>query len=142
MKLYNGVYELAKATGAMVAPFITHIEGKNCYAVLDEPFEITTYSRVEGIGILRDKMATAKYELMEKYSNFSRSELETGGKSLETSFEEHKEKLMAQERYYPPLEHEVYQFRDKNITEYAKAFAHLNTVNITRDNAFLLRANR
>jgi hypothetical protein len=142
MKLYSGVYELAKSTGALVVPIITHIEGKVCYAVLDDSFDIAVYEKEEGIRILRDKMATAKYELMEAYSNFSRDELEAGGKSLRTAWEEHKETLIRQVKYYHPMEHEIYQYKDNAITEYTKAFEHLEEIKITKDNAFLLRPNR
>jgi 1-acyl-sn-glycerol-3-phosphate acyltransferase len=76
MKLYNGVFELAKRTNALVVPIVTHLEGKYVYGILDEPFDITIYEKDEGNRILRDKLAGAKFELMEKHSKFTRSELE------------------------------------------------------------------
>jgi len=142
LKLFGGIYDLAKATSTLVAPIITHIEGKNCYAILDEPFDITAYNREEGIAILRDKMATAKFELMEKYSYYSRKDLEANGKSLRVSWEEYKEVMISQVKHYYPMEHEVFQFKDKSIIEYAEAFAHLDVIEIKKENAFLLRPSR
>jgi 1-acyl-sn-glycerol-3-phosphate acyltransferase len=59
-KLYSGIYNLATQSNALVAPIATHIEGKNCYAILDEAFDISAHEMDEGIRILRDKLATAK----------------------------------------------------------------------------------
>jgi hypothetical protein len=64
LKIYSGIYDVAKETGGLVAPVATLIDGKTCYSMLDEAFDITEYSREEGIQILRDKMATAQWELM------------------------------------------------------------------------------
>ena len=64
LKLYSGIYDIAKETGALVAPVATLVDKRTCYSLLDEAFDITQYNKAEGIQILRDKMATARWELM------------------------------------------------------------------------------
>ena len=79
---------------------------------------------------------------MEKYSCYSRTELETDGKTLRSAWEDYKYKLIAEVKYLLTPEHELYCYKDKNITEYTDAFAHLHDVVITKHNAFLLRPDR
>jgi 1-acyl-sn-glycerol-3-phosphate acyltransferase len=142
LKLYSGIFELAKATNALVAPIVTHVEDNNCYAVLDDPFDITTYTKEDGITALRNKMTTARFELINEFSTFSRCELEADGKSLKYAWEERKKKLVSQAMPHHDMNYDysVYQYKDKNITEYTDVFAHLDSIEITKDNAFLLRA--
>ena len=112
------------------------------YAILDEPFDISVYGMDEGVHILRDKLATAKYELMERYSSCSRNDLEADGITLRNAWEETKLKLIDEAKVSRTKELEIfsaYRFKDKNITEFAEAFAHLSVVKITKNNAFLLR---
>lgn len=144
MKLYNGVYRLAKLTGALVAPIALHVEGKNCYAILDEPFDITEYECDKGMEILRDKMATLKFELMEKYSRFTRADLESNGKTIREAWEETKLKIIMEADSVTRLTeyediHSTFRYKDRNITEYEEVFAHLQDIAITKNNAFLLR---
>jgi 1-acyl-sn-glycerol-3-phosphate acyltransferase len=144
LKLYSGIYELAKRTNALVVPIVTHIEGNNCYAVLDDPFDIATYTKEGGITALRDKMATVRFELINKFSNFSRSEFEADDKSLYKTWEERKRKLVSQAMPYHDMisDYNVYKYKDKNIIEYTEAFAHLDYIKIKKDNVFLLRPGR
>lgn len=67
-KLYPGVYDVAKEKHALVVPIASINEGPDSYAIMEKPFDISQYDREEGMKVLRDKLATAKYELMEKYS--------------------------------------------------------------------------
>ena len=143
-KLYSGVYRLAMSENALIIPIATHIENKNCYAILDEPFDISVYDKEKGLCVLRDKMGSLKFELMEQYSSFSRNELESAGKSLKAAWEEQKEVLLYESKHYRSKKHELYTpyYIDKSITVYAEAFAHLRDIKITKDNAFLLRPDR
>jgi 1-acyl-sn-glycerol-3-phosphate acyltransferase len=144
LKLYSGIFELAKRTNALVVPIVTHIEGNNCYAVLDDPFDIATYTKEDGITALRDKMATIRFELLNEFSNFTRYELEADGKILKDTWEKHKKELVSQAMPHHDMnsDYNVYKYKDKNVIEYKEAFAHLDYVKITKDNAFLLRPGR
>lgn len=74
-KLFPGVYDVAKQSGALVVPIAIIQEGNKVYAKVCDAFDITQYERREGLDTLRDLMATAKYELMEKYSRCSRADI-------------------------------------------------------------------
>ena len=76
--LFPGVYDIAKETGALVAPIATHREGKKVYGILDEAFDITAYDRAEGMEVLKEKFGTMRWELMEKYSQVKRTEFPYG----------------------------------------------------------------
>ncbi len=92
--------------------------------------------------ILRDKLATGKWELMEKYSKYSRVELEKQGGTLRDAWEENKRRLTGMVKNYSFREDELFVYRDKNIVEYEDVFAHLNGIEIKKNNAFLLRGCR
>lgn len=68
LDLFPGIYDVAKLTGVEIVPVASIEEDGIVHVTFGEPFDITRFSREEGIGVLRDKMATAKYNLMEKYS--------------------------------------------------------------------------
>lgn len=72
-KLFPGIYDVAVKYNALVVPIAIIQEGKNVYAKTCDPFDICQYQRREGLTILRDLMASAKYELMEKYSKSRRA---------------------------------------------------------------------
>jgi len=147
MKLYRGVYRLAKSTTALVVPIATLTERKTCYAILGEPFDITEYVCEEGLEVLRDELATLKYAIMKEHSSYSRNDLEKDGKTLREGWDETKRQLVneahhsTQEQEYKELR-SIHRYIDKNITEHAEAFAHLRDIEITKHNAFLLRPNR
>lgn len=136
--LFPGVYDVAKATGALVAPVGIYLNGQDAYSILDEAFDITKYGRVEGVCILRDKLATLQFELMEMQPVIARKELPTG-KAAEAYWKEHIDRLMAEVEYYAYEEELHTKFVDKSITEPTDAFAHLKQLIPCRENAFLLR---
>ncbi len=74
-KLFPGVYDVAKQSGALVVPVAIIQEDNKVYAKVCDALDITQYERQEGLDTLRDLMATAKYELMEKYSRCSRADI-------------------------------------------------------------------
>jgi len=139
MKLFGGIYDLAKSTDAWVMPVATHVEGKTCHAILDEPFNITAYSKIEGMLMLRDKMATLKYELMETYSSYARTDLESNGKTLQQTWEETKQKLIAEPKFLLTPEHELYRYIDRSVIEPSEAFAHLEQISLSPKTAFLFK---
>lgn len=135
-KLYPGVYDVAKESGALVMPMATIQVEDKVYAILEEAFDICAYIRKEGLAVLRDKMATAKYELMEKYSKSSR--LEIGNASA--YWAQFLNELIATSNGLYDYEIEsTAQYIDKSITEPAEAFAHLKQLQPNRNNAFLFR---
>lgn len=59
-KLFPGVYDVAKQSGALVVPVVIIQESNKVYAKVCDAFDITQYERQEGLDTLRDLMATPK----------------------------------------------------------------------------------
>lgn len=138
-KLYPGIYDVAKQSGALVMPLATIQVDNQIYAALEPAFDICTYERQEGLNVLRDKMATAKYELMEKYAQGTRKEI-GDAKAYWADF---LEKLIATSNGLYDYEIEdTAQYIDKSITEPAEAFAHLQMLQPNLNNAFLFRSTK
>ena len=133
-KLFPGVYDLAKSTGAWIMPIALVQTEKNVYAILDEAFDITQYDCKEGLIELRDRMATRKYELMEKYAVGKRSDYD----ETQKYWEKYLDDLVAEIDYRYDYETESRShFIDKSITEYKDAFEHLQLLVPNKSNTFL-----
>lgn len=135
-KLFPGVYDIAKATGALVAPIATHRESGHVYSILDECFDITQYSQTEGMLVLRDKLATLRWELMETYSP-GRLEDMPPVEQANSYWENFINDLMAEVEFYDYEEELHTKFVDKNIIEYCEVFSHLSDLQPNCSNAFL-----
>lgn len=135
--LFPGVYDIAKATGALVAPVATHRDGEYVYGILEQAFDITKYDRAEGVAVLRDKLSTMRYELMDKYSHVERAALPFG-EEAERYWNTFIDDLMHEVEFYDYEDELHTKFVDKSITEPQDAFAHLATLKPNRNNAFLL----
>lgn len=140
-KLFPGTYDLAQLTGAVVMPIVFHLEGKNCYGILDEAFDITRYSREEGMGELRDKMATCKWELMEKYSQYKRDDFPRG-KALDLYWENYIDSLIKQTDYFDREAEEYFYYIPKGQIDAEEVFSILDNVPLTKENAKVLTLSR
>lgn len=69
-KLFASPYILAKETGCEVVPISAFNEhGSNkIYINVGDPIDLTKYSKVEALDILRDKMGSMMFESIEKHS--------------------------------------------------------------------------
>lgn len=133
-KLFPGIYYLAKDTNALVVPMAIIKEGKDVYSKVGEAFDICKYEKQEGLDKLRDLMATAKFELMEKHSKTSREEVGDGKAYWKKVMDELVGSMLP---YYDYEIENTSQYIDKNETTYEQAFAHLRMLTPNRNNAFL-----
>ena len=136
--LFPGIYDVAKKSGALVVPIATYRGKKKSYGIQEEAFDICQYDRTEGMQVLRDKMATMQYELMEKYGKGSRSEFPYG-EEAEQYWKDHIDGLMAEVQFY---EYEVElntKYRPKGITDPKDAFAFLDHLIPRWENEFMFR---
>lgn len=139
--LFPGIYDVAKASGAPVAPIVTFRNGKKSYGILGEAFDITQYEREEGLIILRNKMATIKYEIMEKYAHAKRTDFPYN-KQAEQYWKEYIDNLMAEVKYYD-YEIELHtKYLPKNVTSPREAFEFIDRLIPNKANAFLFRTIR
>lgn len=133
-KLFPGIYDVAIKCNALVVPIAIIQEGKNVYAKTCEPFDICQYQRKEGLNILRDLMASAKYELMEKYSKSCRADIGNAKRYWQLFLDDLVNQLLP---YYDFEIEDTSQFIDKDEVEYSEAFEHLEHIIPNSKTAFL-----
>lgn len=136
--LFPGVYDVAKASGALVVPIATCRKGNKTYGIREEAFDICRYSREEGIKILRDKMATMQYEMIERFDKCKRSLLPYGIEANEY-WQSYIDSLVNEAKFY---EHELEKhakYREKGVTNKTEAFAFMEKLRPNAKNAFLYR---
>lgn len=145
-----GALRLAKEIGCPIVPTILHydeIGSKKCFSKRGEKFYI---GKNDDIFKKKDElltiMCTMKYELMEKYSSYNRSELEKNGISLKEQWIKLKEELI-RDCDIPKVDYELDLLDEKRIgkakvsnpvTSNEEAFSHLDNLEINENNAFLL----
>jgi len=135
-RLFPGVYDIARATGALVVPIATLRIGQRVYGILEESFDITAFDRQEGVTVLRDKLATMRWELMDKYAHAHRTDFPHGDEAA-SQWQKHIDSLMAEVKYYD-YDVEVHtKFIDKNICEPEEVFGPLTSLIPRKENAFL-----
>ena len=136
--LFPGIYEVAQLSGAMVAPIATYRNGKKSFGILEEAFDICQFSREEGIQILRDKMATMQYELMEKCGIHNRNEFpyEQEGEQYWKDFIDG---LMAEVQFYDYDVELHTKYHPQDVIAPKEAFAFMERLVVNRNNAFLFK---
>lgn len=94
-----GIIRLAKETGCEIVPTILHYDefgGKRCYAHRGKAFRV---GELDDIWAKKDElvhsMTNMYWGLMEKYSQYTRGDLEKDGRSLKQNWEELKEQLQS-----------------------------------------------
>lgn len=135
-RLFPGVWDIAEATGAAVAPVATHREGERVYSILGECFDITEYPRGEGMLVLRDRLSTLRWELMERYSCCRREDL-PAGKEAEAYWKNYVNSLMAEVEFYDYQDELSTAYVDRSITEPQSVIHDLRKVTPGCANAFL-----
>lgn len=138
LQLFGGIYDVAKATGAVVVPVATHLEGKYVYVSEGDALDVAVYDKAEGLAVLRDEMATLKWELMERYSRVTRTEL-LKDKTPEEYWHDYIEHLISEVDFYDRDVEENAHFRSKEQKEYEAVRTHLERVIPKKENAFLWR---
>ena len=135
---FPGVYDVAKESGALVVPIATYRNGKKAYGIMEEAFDICAYDRQTGLQVLRDKLATLQYEMMEQYGQAKRTDFPYGTEA-DAYWKNYVDDLMAQVKYYDYDVELHTKYVDKNITPPEEAFAFLETLEVKKENAFLWR---
>lgn len=77
-KLYQGIYLIAVSMKVPIVPIATMVYGKKLYAIRGEAFYINEHDKESGLVLLRDSLASMKWELMEQYGKTTREELLKG----------------------------------------------------------------
>lgn len=139
MKTFTGTVRLAQETGAEIIPIAVEQYGNTFFFNIGENYQIpkTCTESADALNIvLRDKLATLKWEIMENQAELLR-------KSVPSNYL----KLFQSEivgrcnfGYGFSLEDALKEaFHDKKIHTQEEVFAHLNALIPSRENAFLLK---
>lgn len=134
MPMKWGIIDVARKTGAQIVPVNLEYdrERMNCYVRFGKPMTFASEeNKAESIIILRDTMATMRWEVWERKGIFSRSE-------LDMDLERHK--LFYSVMEYPPIDWKyecscIYHLH----TEPVEVFGYLDKLIPSGANAFLFR---
>ncbi len=133
-KLFPGIYDVAKESGALVVPIATLLVGKYVYSIRGEAFDICEYDRASGLNVLRDKMATLKFNLIDKYSHISRSDIGDPGEYHDNYL---KELIATANGLYDYEIENSAQYTDKNDKELLQYRNHMEKIDLCLNTAFL-----
>ena len=146
-----GIFRLAQETGCEIVPTVLHYDEhkkKICYGRRGMPFAVLKDDDIfEKKEQLLTIMRTMYYGMMEKYSSYKRSELESGGQTLSEQWTELKKALVSdcdipRTGYHLDLadEKRIGKARvAKPVVLPAEAFRHLKQLIPCKENAFLFR---
>ncbi len=140
LKLFPGIYRIATAANALVVPIATLYDEKTniSYAIVEDAIDLSKYDEQQGLTVIRDTLATLKWELMETYAKDTRDHL-LQNKTPQQYWEDHLAFLISQVDHYDYAVENNAEFVDKTVTTPKDAFAHLGNLVPCRENAFLLR---
>ena len=145
-----GVIRLAKELGCPIIPVILHYDETNekiCYSKKGKTIYVKEENDLfEKKDELVTEMQSVYFELMQKYSNYSRNYLERNEKKLKEQWLELKKQLVADcdienTNYKLDLQNEKLIGKAKilnPVVSNEEAFEHLNQIQYNKNNAFLL----
>ncbi|MCR5322383.1 MAG: 1-acyl-sn-glycerol-3-phosphate acyltransferase [Lachnospiraceae bacterium] len=116
-KIYHGVYKIAALTNAPVIPAATMVYDGVLYAVRGKAIYLNKYEKEAGLTFLRNKMASMKWKLMERYGKTTRSDL-LKGKSPEEYWDEFVKSYISTQEIYETEEEEHAHFLDDDDKAY------------------------
>ena len=133
---------MAQETGAQIVPIAVEQYGSTFYFNVGENYTIPADSEKSADELnseLRDKLATLKWEIIEKQSGCQREQIP------DNYLEDFQAEIIGRCNYgYGfSLEDALREaFHDKRISIPEEIFSHLNTLIPCKENAFLFRKNR
>ena len=139
MKIFNGTVRIAKETGAEIIPIGVEHYDNYFYFNIGENYIIpqnTTKSVAELRDELRDKLATLKWDIMEKQPKLDHSKIPTNYLQM------FQDEIVGRCNYgYGfSLEDAIAEsFHDKNVISRDEVFAFLKDIEIDKHNAFLMK---
>lgn len=146
-----GIFRLAQETGCEIVPTVLHYDehGKKvCYGRRGKVITVKADDDIfEKKEQLLTVMRTMYYEMMEKYSSYMRTELESNGQTIYEQWKELKKNLVKdcdidRTGYHLDLadEKRIGKAKVANpVTAQTDAFSHLQHLKLCKENAFLFR---
>jgi len=138
LEYWSGAYEIAKKTGAKIVPIVHYLRdpfdrNNPIHTVIDDPIDVSMYERDEAKEILRDRMSTWFYLMMEKYGRSTREEILLG-KTQDDAWKEYLEELMGEVEFYDTRVETACDYRDKRIARPEDVFESIANIEPTKDN--------
>lgn len=134
MKMFTGAAIMALESGADIVPLALEKYDDTYYAIIGEELHYSDFSEKDAKTLtaeLRDILSTLKWDIWENFGVFPRKE-----QSAE-AFHKHLHSLFNLVDGYTYQDVIETRFYDKTITSPEEAFAHLNTIQPTKQSAFL-----
>lgn len=138
-KLYPGVYRIASAANVPVIPISTMVYDGVCYVSRGKALYFDKFDQTESLKILRDSLASLKWEIMERHGRTTRNEL-LRGESPSEYWKSHLEAYIRQQKIYEREAEENAHYKDEVEVaqqEIAEAYRRLR---LSPRTAFLFRA--
>ncbi|MBE6140560.1 MAG: hypothetical protein E7172_03380 [Firmicutes bacterium] len=138
LDFWPGVYKIAKKKGAKVVPLVHYLRDpftrfNPIHTVMDDPINIADYSEEEALEILRNKMASWYYLMMEKYGRITRREL-LGDKTFAEAWKEYLERIISEVDFYDSEIECTYDYRPKTKVRIEDVFAAIAEADVTLEN--------
>lgn len=139
--MWPGVYRIAKETGAEVV-VITHYLKDICnkdkdnfiHTVVDDPIDISNMEEKEALELLKEKMGTWFYLMMEKYGQSTRADVLDGFSTSQEAWEEHlKRRVATADRYDLEIELSA-DYRPKSKVRAEDVYAPIAEIEPTAEN--------
>ncbi len=135
MPMAWGVIDLSAKSSCPIIPIGIEYRGKDCHIKFGQPMWCRPEdNKLERINALRDAMATLRWDIWEHLPRYSRTDIPN---------DEWEKEVAKRVADYPPLDFAYEQScirREKGVTPPEEAFAHLDNLIPSRENAFLLRS--
>lgn len=113
-RLFPGVYDLASRSKALVVPLASIQARGNSYALIGEAFNLCEWDRVEGMKVLRDKLATLKWSLMEKHARGKRDDFGSAMEAAESWAAHLKSLIHSAGKHYDRVAEDKAQYKVKS----------------------------
>lgn len=135
MRMFSGTADMALQSHAQIVPIALECYGKHMYVAIGKNIAVTGHweDKERLTNHLRDALATLKWRIFEAVGIQSRQTIPDGYRQtfIHNIFNSNKETS------YTEQEARETMFRDKGIVSSEEVFAHLNTIQPRRENAFL-----
>ena len=137
--IFPGVYYLHKSTNALIVPVSTYKEfgSKKIFLNFGEPLNIKHHNKNDALLILRDNLATLKYQQIEKHSTrIARSSLND---DIRLSFmQERKKEYLSVKWRHDVWDEELTVYYDKNHPTPVEVQQFVDNIELTKQNLPIL----
>lgn len=142
LPLWNGVYRLAKETGATIVPIVHYINDPTytkdkkdnpMHTVVDDAIDVTLLSQDEVLEAIRESFATWYYLMMEKYGQSTRQELVGSFQSSQEAWKDQlRKRIKTADKYDSEIETSA-DYRPKDVATLDEVFTPIANLDATKE---------